>query len=85
MPLLTEFFEPLGLGEGGGGLFAIHCVQKLYLFLFFEEGQLVGRIKGNFFFIDHIQKFGNQLRQADVSLYLSAAVTSFCTDHIGHF
>ena len=85
MPLLTEFLEPLCLGERGGGLFAVHRVQELHLFLFFEEGQLVGRIKGDFLFIHHIQQFRNQLRQADISLYLSAAVTSFCTDHIGHF
>ena len=37
MPLLAEFLEPLSLGERRCGLFAVHRVQKLRLFLFFEE------------------------------------------------
>ena len=56
MPLLAEFLEPLSLGERRGSLFAVHRVQKLYLFLFFQERQLIGWIKGDFSFIDHIQQ-----------------------------
>ena len=59
MPLLTEFLEPLGLGKGGGGLFAVHRVQKLCLFFFFEKGQLIGRVQGNFLFVHHVQQFGD--------------------------
>ena len=40
------------------------------LFLFFEERQLISRVESDFPFIDHIQQFGNQLRQADISLNL---------------
>ena len=44
MPLLTVFFEPLGLRKRRGSLFAVHLVQQFYLFLLFEKGQLIGGI-----------------------------------------
>ncbi len=34
MSLLAVLLEPLGLGERGGGLFAVHRVQKLAVPLF---------------------------------------------------
>ena len=73
MPLLAVLFEPLGLGEGGGGLFTVHCIQQVYLFLFFEERQLIGWIKGDFLLVYHVQQFGNQLGEADITLDLSLA------------
>ena len=39
MPLLAEFLEPLSLGERRCGLFAVHRVQKLGLFLFFTDSE----------------------------------------------
>ena len=85
MALLAVFFQPLGLGERRRGLFTVHRVQQIHLFLFFEEGQLVGRIEGDFLLVHHFQQFGDQLGEADVTLNLSATVTSFFTYHIGHF
>ena len=70
MPLLTVFFEPLGLRKRRGSLFAVHRVQQVYLFLLFEKGQLISRVEGDFLFIHHIQQFGNQLGQTDKSLNL---------------
>ena len=67
MSFLAVFLESLGLGERGGGLFAVHSVQQIPLFLFFEERQLISRIERDFLFIYHIQQFRNQLRQADIA------------------
>ena len=67
MPLLAVFLEPLGLGERRGSLFAVHRVQQVPLFLFFEERQLIGRVEGDFLFIYHIQQFGDKLRQTDIA------------------
>ncbi|MFQ8962220.1 hypothetical protein [Sellimonas intestinalis] len=39
--------------------------------LSFEEGQLIGRVEGDFLLIHHVQQFGNQLGEADVTLNLS--------------
>ena len=74
MALLTVLFQPLGLGEGGGGLLAVHRVQQVHLFLFFEEGQLIGRVEGNFLLVHHVQQFGDQLSQADKSFDLRFTV-----------
>jgi len=76
MSLLAVFLESLSLGERGGSLFAVHRVQQIPLFFFFEKGQLISRIEGDFLFIDHIQQFGNQLRQADIALHLVPTRTS---------
>ena len=59
MALLAVLFQPLGLGERRRGLFAVHRVQKLRLFLFFEERQLIGRVEGDFLLVHHVQQFGN--------------------------
>src|SRR5699024_11945596 len=56
MPLLAVFLEPLGLGERRGSLFAVHRVQQVPLFLFFEERQLISRVERNVLFINHIQQ-----------------------------
>ena len=82
MPLLTVFLEPLGLGERGGSLFAVHRVQQVPLFLFFEERQFIGRIERDFSFIHHIQQFGDQLRQADIALHLSLAFTGLACNKL---
>ena len=82
MSLLAVFLEPLGLGERGGSLFTVHRVQQIPLFLFFEKGQLIGRIERDFPFIDHIQQFGNQLRQADIALNLISALTNLLGQNI---
>ena len=70
MPLLTVFFEPLGLRKRRGSLFAVHRVQQVYLFLLFEKGQLIGRVQGNLLFIHHIHQFRNQFCQTDIALNL---------------
>ena len=85
MALLTVLFQPLGLGEGGCGLLAVHRVQQVHLFLFFEERQLIGRVEGNFLLVHHVQQFGDEFGETDVTLNLSAADTSFFTNYIGHF
>ena len=46
---------------------------------FFEEGQLISRIEGDFLFIHHIQQFGNQLRQADIALHLVFTLQPACS------
>ena len=51
-------------------------VREIPLFYFFEKGQIKSRIEGDFLFIDHIQQFGNQLRQADIALHLVPTRTS---------
>ena len=63
-------------------LFTVHRVQQIPLFLFFEKGQLIGRIERDFPFIDHIQQFGNQLRQADIALNLISALTNLLGQNI---
>ena len=82
MSLLAVFLEPLGLGERGGSLFAVHRVQQVPLFLFFEERQLISRIEGDFLFIYHIQQFGDKLRQADIALHLPLAFTGLACNKL---
>ena len=85
MSLLAVFLEPLGLGERGGSLFAVHRVQQVPLFLFFEERQLISRVEGDFLFIYHIQQFRNQLRQTDISLDIPCALSSLLCKQIPAF
>ena len=65
--LLAVFFQPLGLGERRRSLLAVHCVQQIHLFLFFEERQLIGGVEGDFLLIHHVQQFGDQLGEADIT------------------
>ena len=67
MALLAVFFQPLGLGERRRSLLAVHCVQQIHLFLFFEERQLIGGVEGDFLLIHHVQQFGDQLGEADIT------------------
>ena len=85
MSLLAVFLEPLGLGKRGGRLFAVHRIQQIPLFFFFEEGQLISRIESDFPFIHHIQQFGNQLRQTDISLDIPRALSSLLCQQIPTF
>ena len=79
-PLLAELLQALGLGEGWRGLFAGHHIQELFLFLSREEGQLIGRIQGDFLLVHHIQQGGDQLGEADVTHNLNTAAFTgiFC-------
>ena len=85
MSLLAELFQPLGLGEGGGGLLAVHRVQQVHLFLFFEEGQLIGRVEGNFLLVHHVQQFGDQLGEADVTGNLVTALAYLFRQNLSGF
>ena len=42
-------------------LFASPSIRRptLCLFFFFEKGQLIGRVQGNFLFVHHVQQFGD--------------------------
>ena len=85
MPFLAVLFQPLGLGEGGGGLLAVHRVQKLCLFLFFEERQLIGRVEGDFLLIHHVQQFGDELSEADVAGNLVTALAYLFRQNLSGF
>ena len=77
-----SLLEKLGMGERRRSLFAVHRVQKLRLFLFFEERQLIGRVEGNFLLIHHVQQFRNQLRQADKSFDLRFTIRTVLCDFL---
>ena len=82
MALLAVLFQPLGLRERRRGLFAVHRVQQIPLFLFLEKGQLIGRIEGDFLLIHHVQHLGNQLGQADVTKNLVFTLANLFSQYL---
>ena len=67
------------LGERRSSLLIVHRLNKLCLFLFGQKRQLIGRVKRDFLFIDHIRQRWDKLSQTDISLYLTLTFSGlFC-------
>ena len=68
--------KPLGLGKVRGGIGAPHLVKQLPLLMLLQEGKLHSRSQGNLPIVHLLQKFWDQVGQADVAADLVMAHTN---------
>lgn len=81
-PGLAHLFEGTGLGEGRSSLTGVHLLLEHPLVFLGQVGDLHRRIEGDLVFIHHLKDGGDQVGQADVTMDLVSAITSFLSHNI---